>query len=279
MIKFVFKFFALMPLRLNHFIGKGMGRLLYLTNNRSKSVVSKNIDICFPDLDERQQQDLIKKSLIETGKSLSESGFIWFNSFEHSARHVVKMKGEQHFKTEQSIILLAPHFGCWEVVLRVASLYRTTTCMYKELSNKKQNALLLSVREQQNLFMVTANNKGVLKLQRALKNDQLVIILPDQYPGEEKGVLAPFFGQNIRTMTLLVKLARKNNAKVLLTWATRLDKGRGYELNIEPVDVLSKSGVLAEDVAKMNQVIENLVKTKPEQYLWNYKRFKGVTKY
>jgi KDO2-lipid IV(A) lauroyltransferase len=80
-------------------------------------------------------------------------------------------------------------------------------------------------------------------------------------------------------MTLLVKLARKNNAKVLLTWATRLDKGRGYELNIEPVDVLSKSGVLAEDVAKMNQVIENLVKTKPEQYLWNYKRFKGVTKY
>jgi KDO2-lipid IV(A) lauroyltransferase len=66
---------------------------------------------------------------------------------------------------------------------------------------------------------------------------------------------------------------------VLLTWATRLDKGRGYELNIEPVDILSKSGVLAEDVAKMNQVIENLVKTKPEQYLWNYKRFKGVTKY
>jgi KDO2-lipid IV(A) lauroyltransferase len=76
--------------------------------------------------------------------------------------------------------------------------------MYRELSNKKQNALLLSVREEQNLFMVTANIKGVLKLQRAVKNDQLVIILPDQYRGEEKGVLAPFFGQNIRTMTLLV---------------------------------------------------------------------------
>jgi hypothetical protein len=26
----------------------------------------------------------------------------------------------------------------------------------------------------------------------------------------------------------------------------------------------------------MNQAIEQLVKTKPEQYLWNYKRFKGI---
>ncbi|CAB5502866.1 lysophospholipid acyltransferase family protein [Bathymodiolus thermophilus thioautotrophic gill symbiont] len=279
MIKFIFKFFALMPLRLNHFIGGGIGRLLYLTNNRSKSVVSRNIDICFPDLSEEQRQNLIKKSLIETGKGLSEMGFVWFNSVEHNAKHVVKIKGEEHLQTEQNSILLAPHFGCWEIAGCVVSLYRPITTMYKELSDKKQNSLLLSVRKRQNMQMIEANKKGVLKLQRTLRSGRLIAILPDQYPGEGGGVLAPFFGQNARTMTLLVKLARKNNAKVLLIWATRLDKGRGYELNIKPVDVLSKSGVLAEDVAAMNQVIEDLVKTKPEQYLWNYKRFKGVVKY
>jgi hypothetical protein len=30
--------------------------------------------------------------------------------------------------------------------------------------------------------MVAANKKGVLKLQRALKDKQLIAILPDQYP-------------------------------------------------------------------------------------------------
>jgi KDO2-lipid IV(A) lauroyltransferase len=103
--------------------------------------------------------------------------------------------------------------------------------------------------------------------------------LPDQYPGEKGSVVSPFFGQNAQTMTLLVKLARKNKAKVLMAWAARLDKGKGYELNIKPVNILSSTGRVEDDVALMNQAIEQLVKTKPEQYLWNYKRFKGIVRY
>jgi lauroyl/myristoyl acyltransferase len=50
-----------------------------------------------------------------------------------------------------------------------------------------------------------------------------------------------------------------------------LDKGKGYELNVKPVNILSSTGRVEDDVALMNQAIEQLVKTKPEQYLWNYK--------
>ncbi len=268
-----------MPLRLNHFIGGLIGRFLYLVNNESKRVVSKNIAICFPELDKVQQQDLVKKSLIEAGKNLSESGFIWFNSFAHNAKHIVKENGVQHLGGNENTLLLVPHFGCWEIAARVVSLCRPTTFMYKELNNKKQNALLLALREQQNLGMAAANKKGILKLQRALKDHQLVAILPDQYPGEQGSVVSPFFGHDAKTMTLLVKLARKNKARVLMTWAKRLDKGRGYELNVEPVNILSDTGLMEDDVALMNQAVERLVRTQPQQYLRNYKRFKGVIRY
>jgi KDO2-lipid IV(A) lauroyltransferase len=204
---------------------------------------------------------------------------VWFNSFEHNAKHIVKTNGAQHLKGDGNTILLIPHFGCWEITGRVISLDRPVTFMYKELSDKKQNDLLLSLREQQDLTMATANKKGVLKLQRALKDKQLIAILPDQYPGEEGSVVSPFFEHDARTMTLLVKLARKNNAKVLMTWAARLDNGEGYELNIKPVDILSSTGMVEDDVTLMNQAIEHLVKTKPEQYLWSYKRFKGIIRY
>ena len=103
--------------------------------------------------------------------------------------------------------------------------------------------------------------------------------MPDQDPGEEGGVLSTFFGTNARSMTLLAKLARKNKAKVVLTWALRLPNGKGYELNLKAVNILSNSGKVEDDVALMNKVIEDLVKTKPEQYLWNYKRFKSVIDY
>lgn len=269
----------MIPLKVNHLIGSLIGYILYLINSQSKHVVHKNIEICFPNLSKAEQKDLIKKSLIEAGKGLSEFGFIWFNSFEHNAKHIVKTNGAQYLKEDKNIILLVPHFGCWEIAARMISLHRPTTFMYKELNNKKQNTLLLSLREQQDLTMAMANKKGILKLQRALKNKQLIAILPDQYPSEEGSVVSPFFKHDARTMTLLVKLARKNNAKVLMTWAARLDNGKGYELNIKPVSILSGTGIVEDDVTLMNQAIERLVETQPEQYLWNYKRFKGVIRY
>ncbi|SMN11084.1 Lipid A biosynthesis lauroyl acyltransferase [uncultured Candidatus Thioglobus sp.] len=268
-----------MPLRLNHFIGTLIGRYLYLSNSQSKHVVRKNIQLCFSNLNKSDQEKLIKKALIENTKGLSESGYIWMHSFEDNTKKMLNINGIEHLESERPVILLVPHFGCWEITGRVVSLYKPITFMYKKLRYEKQNELLLSLRQQQQLYMASADKKGVLKLQRALKNKQLIAILPDQYPGAEGGITASFFGNNVITTTLLPKLARKNNAKVVLTWAQRLERGKGYVLNFKPVDILSESGELQNDVEKMNKIIEDLAKSQPEQYLWNYKRFKGVIKY
>ncbi len=279
MISIILKFFAVIPLRLNHLIGSWIGIYLYITNSHSKKVVSKNIKTCFAHLDKSRQQELIKKSLVEMGKGLSESGFIWLRSFKDNAKYIVKTIGIEHLKSEQPIILLVPHFGCWEITGRVLSIDTPVTFLYKPLRKAEQEAFLIKNRQKHGLSMATADKKGVIKLQRAIKKQELIGILPDQDPGEEGGVLAPFFGTNARSMTLLAKLARKNQAKVLLTWALRLPKGRGYELYLKPVDILSEQGLIEQDVTLMNKVIEDLVITQPEQYLWNYKRFKSVVDY
>ena len=279
MISIILKFFSVIPLRLNHLIGSWIGIYLYITNSHSKKVVSKNIKTCFAHLDKSRQQELIKKSLVEMGKGLSESGFIWLRSFKDNAKYIVKTIGIEHLKSEQPIILLVPHFGCWEITGRVLSIDTPVTFLYKPLRKAEQEAYLIKNRQKHGLSMATADKKGVIKLQRAIKKQELIGILPDQDPGEEGGVLAPFFGTNARSMTLLAKLARKNQAKVLLTWALRLPKGRGYELYLKPVDILSEQGLIEQDVTLMNKVIEDLVITQPEQYLWNYKRFKSVVDY
>jgi KDO2-lipid IV(A) lauroyltransferase len=279
MIKFILTFFSILPLRINHFLGVLMGQFLYRINSKSRQIVSQNIELCFPDLTPEKQQKLIQKTLIETGKSLSESGYIWLRSFANNAQKIVNTPDLSCLESERAVILLVPHFGCWEITGRVLSLHKPITFLYKPLKNRAQQALLIAHRERGDLSMAAADRKGVAQLQRAIKNQQLIGILPDQNPGKEGGVLAPFFAQNIQTMTLLAKLARKNNAKVVLTWATRLPKGRGYSLNLKVVDILSATGLLKDDVAKMNKVIETLVRSQPEQYLWNYKRFKSVIDY
>jgi len=279
MVKFILTFFSIFPLRVNYFFGYLIGLYLFLFNTESKKVVTKNIALCFPKLSAKSQSDLIKNNLIETGKSLAESGFIWLNSFDRNATHVRKIQNKSLAQIDGPIIFLTPHFGSWELTARMISRFRPVTYLYKPLNNPKKEVFLLSMRAQHDLFMAPANKKGVFKLQRALSTQGAIGILPDQNPGEQGGILSPFFGHNTQTMTLLAKLARKNKAKVVLAWCERLNLGRGYELNFKTVDILSESGSLEDDVALMNKVIENLVKTKPEQYLWNYKRFKSEINY
>jgi KDO2-lipid IV(A) lauroyltransferase len=222
---------------------------------------------------------LLKKSLIETGKNLTESGLIWNQSFKENANLIRNINGEQYLNNSKKTILLVPHIGCWEITGRVIAEKRKVTFMYRPLKSEKQNEYLFARRNQGNLTMASADKSGILKIQRALSNGELVGMLPDQDPGEDGGIMAPFFNKEVNTMTLLARLAQKHNAQVLMFWAKRLDKGRGYDLNFEPVNLCKDGDDLESCVKVMNKSIESLVRKTPEQYMWGYKRFKSSHSY
>jgi KDO2-lipid IV(A) lauroyltransferase len=279
MIRLFLAFCSFLPLKANHSFGAFLGYLLFIFNSDLKNASWQNLKICFPNLDKDNQKALLKKSLIETGKNLTESGLIWNQSFKENVNLIRKINGEKYLEGSKKTILLVPHIGCWEITGRVVAEKRKATFMYRPLRSVKQNEYLFARRNQGNLTMASADRSGILKIQRALSNGELVGILPDQDPGDEGGIMAPFFNKEVNTMTLLARLTQKHNAQVLMFWAKRLDKGRGYDLNFEPVN-LSKDGDDLESCVKvMNRSIESLVKKIPEQYMWGYKRFKSSHSY
>jgi KDO2-lipid IV(A) lauroyltransferase len=278
MYKKFFFFFSIMPLPVNHLFGYLIGLFTYLLRTETKKVITKNIQLCFPNLSEKQRKSLIYKAHIENGKTLTESSKIWLKSFKNNKKLIKSIKGIESLKSKGPLILMVPHYGCWEITGRIIAIESRLTFMYKKLDSPDKENYLLSKRQQGNLSMATADRSGVIKLQKSLKSGEIIGILPDQFPGIDSGERSSFFGQDAYTMTLLVKLAKKNNAKVILTWAERLSFGRGFKLNLEPVDITSSDNEI-ENLNHMNSVIENLVLIKPEQYLWSYKRFKGVIDY
>jgi len=278
MYKKFFFLFSIMPLPVNHFFGYLIGLFTYLLRTETKKVITKNIQLCFPKLSEKDRKSLIYKAHIENGKTLTESSKIWLKSFKNNKKLIKSIKGIESLKSKGPLILMVPHYGCWEITGRIIAIESRLTFMYKKLDSPDKENYLLSKRQQGNLSMATADRSGVIKLQKSLKSGEIIGILPDQFPGIDSGERSSFFGQDAYTMTLLVKLAKKNNAKVILTWAERLSFGRGFKLNLEPVDITSSDNEI-ENLNNMNSVIENLVLIKPEQYLWSYKRFKGVIDY
>ncbi len=279
MIKLFLFFCSKLPLKINHLAGSFVGLLIYAINSKSKKVATSNIDICFPEMSKVEKRILVKKSLIETGKNLTESALIWNQSFDENEKYIRNIYGQQYMEQKNKTILLVPHIGCWEITGRVIALKRPVTFLYKPLKKDEQNQYLFERRNQGNLIMASADKSGVLKLQRALKKGQLIGILPDQNPGEEGTVMAPFFNRQVNTMTLLVRLAKKHQAKVVMLWANRLEKGKGFDLNFEPIELNLDSDNVLEQVTLMNKSIERLIERFPEQYMWTYKRFKSANSY
>ena len=279
MIRLFLSLCSYLPLKINHIFGALIRNLLYITSSEAKKVSEQNIEICFPEITNQERQSLVKKTLIHTGQNLTESGLIWNKSFSKNVSLVQSIKGEHYLDSSKNTILLVPHIGCWEITGRVLADKRKVTFMYKPLRSQKQNAYLFKRRNQGNLTMASADKTGIFKIQRALKNRELVGMLPDQDPGEEGGIMAPFFNKQANTMTLLAKIAKKNDVQVLMFWAERLPKGKGYELNLEPVDLGANGETLEQHVASMNDSIEALIRRLPEQYMWSYKRFKSTHSY
>jgi len=279
MIRLFLSLCSILPLKINHIIGASIGKLLYIFGSEAKKVSVQNIKICFPELANKDQESLVRNALIHTGKNLTESGLIWNQSFSKNADYVSTFNGEHFLDNSKKTILLVPHIGCWELTGRVLANSRKVTFMYKPLRSQKQNDYLFKRRNKGNLTMASADKSGILKIQRALKNSELVGMLPDQDPGADGGIMAPFFNTKANTMTLLAKIAKKNDTQVLIFWAKRLPRGKGYELNLEPVDLNTNGDTLEGHVASMNQCIEALIRKMPEQYMWSYKRFKSTHSY
>jgi len=279
MIRLFLSLCSILPIKINHIFGALIGKLLYIFDSEAKKVSAQNIKICFPELSDKDQESLVRNALIHTGKNLTESGLIWNQSFSKNANYVCDFNGKHYLDNSKKTILLVPHIGCWELTGRVLANSRKVTFMYKPLRSQKQNDYLFKRRNKGNLTMASADKSGILKIQRALKNSELVGMLPDQDPGVEGGIMAPFFNTSANTMTLLAKIAKKNDLQVLIFWAKRLPRGEGYELNLEPVDLNINGDTLEGQVTSMNQCVETLIRKMPEQYMWSYKRFKSTHSY
>ncbi len=111
-----------------------------------------------------------------------------------------------------------------------------------------------------------------------LKRGDAVGILIDQNTFREAGVFAPFFGIPACTTTGLATIALRTGAAIVpgvLIWDEHLRKHR---LRFEPPVALVQTGNKQEDIltntTRCNQVLEELVRKHPDQWLWVHRRWK-----
>ena len=114
--------------------------------------------------------------------------------------------------------------------------------------------------------------RGMLK---EMKQGRLVLVLPDQVPARNAGEYADFFGQPALTMTLAHRLMQRTEPHVIMgsVQRTTIHPEIKYKLTFTPLPDIDRPAPqpCAQDI---NAAIEQVVLEAPEQYQWEYKRFR-----
>lgn len=268
---------ALLPQRLVHFLASCVGRLVWRLNIAARRITECNIAIAFPERPLAEQRCLAKASFLQLFRSVADLGSSWLWPAERVLGRFSSVVGDEHLHSliaeNRGVILLVPHLGNWEVIgTYLAARYPVTT-LYKEIKLAAIDDVIHRARQRHGNTLVPANKSGVRALMSALKSRELVVILPDQIPARESGEFAPFFGEPALTMTLVTKLINRFGSRAVSAYAKH-QPDNSYELVFRPVDEEIYSPDPSTALAALNKSVEQCVLDCPEQYRWEYKRYK-----
>jgi len=277
-IKILLRSLAIMPLPPVHLLGCLLGWALYLAPNRLRRDTATNIKRCFPEMGKTQRQQLARQSLVETGKTLLETGALWFRPGPQALQLIRRVDGHEHVQAAlekgRGLILATPHLGAWEAAGLYGAARLHMTCLYRPLRIPELEKLVCAARNRLGANYVPTTTGGIRSLCKNLDQGGTIAMLPDQEPQTGAGTFAAFFNNPAWTMTLLARLANRTGAPVVFAWCERLRRGQGYILHFSAAPEGICSPDLNTATHAMNLAIEALVRRCPAQYQWGYRRFR-----
>lgn len=271
-----------------------MGWISALLKTKSAQVTAANLAHCYPTLEPAARAQLVQRSLSHTAMLGLEAGITWRTSVAECLALVQQEQGRELLAdavaADPGVLLLIPHMGNWEFMSPWLCEFGLTA-LYDPPRIQALDPIIRQARERAGITMLPIDAGGLRRVYQVLARQEpkpsskqsvtgvdevdsgLVVMLPDQAPGRNSGsVMVPFFGQPAHTMTLVHRLVRRTKPTLLMGGALRVPGG--FQVVIEPLDQAPYFQSPEAAATAMNKSLEAFIAKAPEQYQWEYKRFK-----
>ncbi|MFK3659878.1 kdo(2)-lipid IV(A) palmitoleoyltransferase [Scandinavium sp. NPDC088450] len=265
-----------LPYPLLYIIGSSLGRASRPFLKRREKIASRNISLCFPDMNGEAKEKLIEQNFISLGMGLIETGMAWFWS-DARVKKWFDVEGYANLtralEDKKGVMVVGVHFMSLELGGRAMGLCRPMMATYRPHNSKMMEWVQTKGRLRSNKAMIDRRNlRGLVS---ALKDGEAVWFAPDQDYGPKGSTFAPFFSvPEAATTNGTYVLSRLSGADLLSITMVRKANNRGYSLHIS--ELMTDYPIEDEFKAAsyMNKVIEKEILRAPEQYLWVHRRFK-----
>lgn len=256
--------------------GRLMGRLGHLLAGQRRRIAARNLELAFPELDERARQDLVLRHFESLGMSIIETGLCWWADARR-LEGLVEVRGLEHARAAldagRGAIMLTGHFTTLDLGGRFLTMHAPVSAMYRPHRNPLFEEIMRRGRERSAKHAFSKHD--VRAMIRGLRTNQLIWYAPDQAHRRGKySAVVPFFGVPAPTNTATSAFARLGNAPVVPFFPVRLPGKAGYRLDILPPLEGFPSDDPVADALRINRLLEERIRLCPEQYLWVHRRFK-----
>jgi Kdo2-lipid IVA lauroyltransferase/acyltransferase len=255
-------------------LGWLLGWVLYAVVAKRRHIALTNWRLCFPELTERQRTQGVQAHFVRFAQAWLDRSWLWEAPEAVVAQRLRLVDDTGALAGTHPTVVFAPHFVGLDAGWTALTLHLPRRCcgLYAPQNNAVVDRWMVKGRQRFGSPQVVAKWQGLKALGTAIREGSPMYLLPDMDHGLSDGMWAPFFGVQAATLTSLPRLARLGRARVVAV-TSRLTP-QGYDVTVGPVWQGYPSDDIAADVACMNQELEQLVRTMPEQYYWVHKRFK-----
>ena len=273
----------LLPERLAVSFGRRLGQLGFVLRMRRR-VGEENLTIALPELPEAERRRILLRSYENLGRTLVEIVRLSVLS-EESIRSRVRYAPaslDNLARAEsrgRGVIFITAHLGnCELLALSHGLLHKPFHVVGRAMRNPLFDRDLLRLRVRTgNVISSRQDFSSLRKMILHMKEGGTVGILIDQCP--RRGTVVPFFGKETLCHRGPATLALRTGAAVVPAFIRPDGEADGgCILHVGP-EVQVASGKNREEsirllTARMQEVVEKEVRSRPEEWLWTHKRWK-----
>ena len=265
-----------MPLPWARACGRCIGWATYHCVPRVGGIARANLDLAFGDT-------LTAKEKRRIGVGAAQNACIVAAEFSRmptltgdKVNQLVRVIGDDRVDRTKGAFLISAHLGNWEWMMPILmDLGWPIAGIVRPLDYAPLNAWIEARRTSTGMHTIDKTNSGP-EMIRLLKEGWIVGILADQSP-REAGVPVTFFGQPCWATVAPAMIAARAKVPIHVIAIVRQPDGN-YEMEFsEPIE-LDRSKPLRAGLVDVSQqcqdIIEQLVRNHPEQWLWLHRRWK-----
>ena len=252
-------------------IGKIFGPLF-----RSSLKIKKNLENSNIGNSNEERERIVKNMWGNYGRIFADYMYIKNFRNENLFKNI-EVVGEnilEEIKNEKEpVIFISGHFNNFELMaLYLEKSGIDLAAIYRPLNNKFLNPLMEKIRIQYICKkQIKKGISGTKEILKHFRNGTSIALMIDQRVSE--GIKSKFFNNVALTTTIPAQFVKKFKCKIVPVYIERKNKYQFILEILRPIS-FSKDKNIESITTNLNEVLEELIRRNPDQWIWTHSRWK-----